>query len=82
MEIWRSNLRKTDALAKQMAGKVLLRAGFPAEQADRYLGQYDIRDPETVLEITGKRMYTPKRVIRDNQGNIVGTIEGTPYPVP
>lgn len=39
-------------------------------------------DCDFVVEITGSHSYTPKHEVRDNGGGLIGSVEGTPYPVP
>ncbi len=76
------HMKKMDGWVKGMAEQVLTKQGLPAEGATQYVGAHHFTETEIVCEVVGQSMYTPKREVRDQTGNVIGTVEGTPYSVP
>jgi hypothetical protein len=74
----RGGLEKLDGIYEQMAKAVAKKhdADIPTTT------QHYPRDATFVGEITGITMYTPRIDVKDGSGRVLGTIDGTPYPIP
>ncbi len=77
-----ADIKKMEDWVKGMAEAVLKGKELPTEYSQRYVGSSGFENTEIVCEIVGKVQYTPKREVRDEKGRVVGSIDGTPYPVP
>lgn len=76
------NVKKMEEWMKGMAEAVLKGKDLPTEYSQRYVSGSGFENTEIVCEIVGKVQYTPKREVRNEQGKVIGTIDGAPYPVP
>lgn len=75
----KDQMKRLDDLHEQMLAAVAKKHGVPQVLVGRahYATEVDF-----VCEIVGRTMYTPKVELRDAGGKVIGTTDGTPYPVP
>jgi hypothetical protein len=74
-----AGMNRLRGLHKEMCEAVMRK--FDATAIDTSSGYYPV-DAHYACEIVGTASYTPQREMRDASGRVIGTIAGTPYPVP
>jgi hypothetical protein len=74
-----AGMKTMNDLYNQMAEKIVAAHGVSGVGTTN---QHYPRDAHYLCEIVGTAMYTPIREMRDNYGRLLGTVEGSPYPVP
>lgn len=78
-EALRANMKRLDDLHQQLVAAVSANHGVPPVWVAK---AHYATEAELVVEIAGRRMHTPKQEVRDNQGRLVGTVDGIPFPIP
>lgn len=74
-------VKKLQGLEDQVAEAARKKAGVPAVRGPSASYQQPV-DAEFVCEIVGASSYTPTHEVRAADGRLLGTVLGTPYPVP
>lgn len=72
-------MKRLDDLYQAMAEQVVAKHGISGVATTT---QHYPRDAHYLCEIVGTASYTPLREVRNNYGQLLGTVQGDPYPVP